>query len=74
MPRPEFEEKLHDAMLTLDGARSENNIGLCKRYIAVLTECRGELYRLPDVLNLTPRSSSSSSWEHIGAPRKAAKE
>ncbi len=73
MLHPKLEEKLHNAKLALDGATSENIIELCKQYLALLAEYRGELYKLPDTLELNPRSKSSSSREDIDATRKAVR-
>jgi hypothetical protein len=60
---PELEEKLRNARLALDGATSENIIELCKQYLALLAEYRGELYTLPDTVDLNPHSKSSSQAE-----------
>lgn len=67
---PALEVKLHNARLALDGATSENIIELCKHYLALLAKYRGELYKLPDRLNLNPRSGSSSSREDVDGTRK----
>lgn len=53
---PEVGEKLRNARLTLDGARGENIVALCKHYLALLAEYRSELYRLPDELDLNPQT------------------
>lgn len=68
---PSLEEKLRDARLALGGATSGNIIELCKHYLALLAEYRGELYRLPDKLDLNPRPSSSSSRADVDGTRKA---
>lgn len=57
---PQLEDKLRNARRALDGATSETIIGLCKIYLALLAEYRTELYKLPDTLDLHPRSDSSS--------------
>ena len=57
---PALEEKLRQTRLALDGATSENIIQLCKQYLALLAEYRGELYTLPDTVDLNPHSKSSS--------------
>ena len=72
MLRPELEEKLRNARLTLDGVTSDNIIELCKKYLALLDEYRGELYRLPDTLELNHRSRSSSRAD-VDRTRKAVR-
>jgi hypothetical protein len=67
-----LEEKLRRARLTLDGATSENVIELCKQYLALLSEYRDELYKLPDKLDLNPRSTSSRD-EDVHLTRKAVR-
>ncbi len=57
---PALEEKLRKARLALDGATSENIIELCKQYLALLAEYRGELHTLPKTVDLNPRAESSS--------------
>lgn len=57
---PALEEKLRKARLALDGATSGNIIELCKEYLALLAEYRGELYTLPDTVDLNPHSKSLS--------------
>lgn len=71
MLSPELEEKLHNARQALRAATSENIIELCKQYLALLAEYRAELYRLPDKLDLNPRSKSSSSPADVDVIRKA---
>src|SRR2546423_9941331 len=73
MLSPELEENLRNARLALDRATSENIIELCKHYLALLAEYRGELYKLPDKLDLNPRSRSSSSREDVDGTRKAVR-
>jgi hypothetical protein len=73
MLSPEVEEKLRNARLALDGATSESVIELCQHYLAQLAEYRSELYRLPDKLDLKPRSSSSSSRADVDSTRKAVR-
>ncbi len=73
MLRPELEEKLRNARLALDGATSDIIIELCKQYLALLDEYRGELYRLPDTLDLNPRSGSSSARADTDGTRKAVR-
>ena len=65
----ELEDKLHRAKLALNSAASENIIELCKQYLALLAEYRGELYKLPNTLDL--RLKPSSSQEAIGVTREA---
>lgn len=60
---PALEENLRKARRALDGATSESIIELCKQYLALLAEYRGELYTLPDTFDLDPNSKSSSSAE-----------
>ena len=67
---PALEERLLNARLALDGATSESIIELCKKYLALLAEYRGELYRLPDTLDLNRHSKSSSSRAEIDGIRK----
>jgi hypothetical protein len=72
MLSPELEEKMCNARLALDRAISENVIELCKQYLALLAEYRDELYKLPDQLDLNPRSRSSSR-EDVNLTRKAVR-
>jgi hypothetical protein len=67
---PMLEEKLHKARLALDSATSESIIELCKKYLALLTEYRVELYRLPRAPELNTRTMSSLSLEEVGDSRK----
>lgn len=60
---PALEENLRKARRALDGATSESIIELCKQYLALLAEYRGELYTLPDTFDLNPHSKSSSRAE-----------
>ncbi|HEX8141089.1 MAG TPA: hypothetical protein VF553_00730 [Pyrinomonadaceae bacterium] len=69
---PKLEEKLHRARLSLERANSENLIELCKQYLLLLAEYRGELYKLP----VTPAikwSGPPSSSEDIDETRKAVR-
>lgn len=69
----ELEEKLREASFALDGATSDNIIELCKQYLVLLGIYRDELYKLPDKLELNPRSSSSQKREDINGARKAVR-
>lgn len=73
MLSPELERRLRESRLALDGATSGNVIELCKRYLALLAEYRGELYKLPDTLDLRPGPTSSSTREDLNAVRKAVR-
>lgn len=73
MLSPELEEKLRNARLALDGATSETIIELCKQYLALLARYRSELYKLPDKLDLNPRSKSSSSRADVDDTRKVVR-
>lgn len=73
MLSPELEEKLRRARLALDGAASDNIIELCKQYLTLLALYRAELYKLPDTLELDPRSRSSSTREDVSGARKAVR-
>ncbi|MGH9903175.1 MAG: hypothetical protein ACRD68_15315, partial [Pyrinomonadaceae bacterium] len=68
-----MELKLRHARRALDGAASENIVELCQQYLALLGEYRCALRKLPDTLDLNPRSKSSSSREAIDAARKAVR-
>lgn len=57
---PDLEERLRRARLALDGAATENIIGLCRQYLAVLDECRAELFKLPDRLGINRRPDAFS--------------
>ena len=72
MLSPKLEEKLRTARLALDGATSESIIELCKQYLSLLAEYRAELYRLPDTLELNPRSKSSAR-EDVDDTRKTVR-
>lgn len=67
---PALEVKLRQARHALDGAASENIIELCKQYLALLAEYRGELYRLPRTLELHSRTKSSSLRAEVDNTRK----
>lgn len=73
MLSPELEEKLRNARLALDRAASDDIIELCKQYLLLLAFYRAELYKLPDTLELDPRSRSSQTRETIGGTRKAVR-
>jgi hypothetical protein len=73
MLSPELEEKLRKARLVLDAAAVENIIPLCQQYLMVLAEYRAQLYRLPDTLELNPKSSASSSRAEIDSAGKAVR-
>lgn len=68
-----IEEKLRNATLALERATSENIIELCKQYLTLLAEYRAELYKLPDTLELNPRSKSSAALEEIEEARRAVR-
>lgn len=61
MLSPELEERLDRARLALDGATTENIIELCRQHLAVLADCRAELYKLPDRLGINLRTESTAS-------------
>jgi hypothetical protein len=56
---PQLEEKMRNARLAFDGASSDNIIELCQKYLALLAEYRGELYKLQGApaINLAQASS-----------------
>lgn len=68
---PELEAQVGDARRALSEATSENIIELCKEYLALLAEYRGELYKLPETPGLNLRSGSHSSPEDLAGLRKA---
>ena len=70
---PEIEDKLRVAKLALNEATSENIIGLCQEYLALLDAYRRELYKLPDVLDLNLRASTPSSREDVINNRSAVR-
>src|SRR3982751_6922004 len=67
---PVLEEKVLQARLALDRATSESIIELCKQYLALIDEYRGELHRLPRTLELNTRIRSSISLKEIYDTRK----
>lgn len=67
---PALEEKLLKARLALDRATSESIIELCKQYLALLDEYRGELRRLPRTLELNTKTRSSISLKEVYDNRK----
>lgn len=67
---PILEAKLRQSRLALDAAPSESIVELCKKYLALLAEYRGELYRLPRALELYIPARSSLSPAEIGDRRK----
>jgi hypothetical protein len=67
---PELEERMHHSRHALKHATSDNIIELCKQYLALLTEYRAELYKLPDTLGVN-RWSGSFLWEDTDSARKA---
>src|SRR5256885_901590 len=70
MLSPKLEERLREAKLALDKATSEDIIKLCKQYLTLLAEYRIELYRLPDTLDLNPRSRFATSLEGRATRKK----
>jgi hypothetical protein len=73
MLHPKSEERLRNARLALNAATSENIIELCKQYLALLAECRAELFMLPSTLDLNPRSRTSSARTDVDDTRKAVR-
>ena len=67
---PALEEKLRDARLALDRATSESIVELCKQYLALLSEYRAELYKLPDKLQLNRHPKSSAARAEVSDTRK----
>lgn len=70
MVYPELEGQLSNAKLALQLANSENIVGLCKQYLALLREYRVKLYELQGTPGLNQRATSSSP-EDVGATRRA---
>jgi hypothetical protein len=68
---PQLEEKLNHARLALKEATSENIIGLCKRYLALLAEYRRRLYELRGTSGIRQQSASFSSLENVAGTRNA---
>jgi hypothetical protein len=56
----------------LTGATSDNIVELCKQYLALITEYRAELYKLPDTLGIN-QWSGARIWEDVGSVRKAVR-
>lgn len=71
MLHPGLEKRLHDAKHALGSATSENIIELCKQYLALLAEYRGELHKFPGTSNISFSLESSLSPETIDNTRKA---
>lgn len=67
---PVLEEKLLQARDALDRAASESIIELCKQYLALIDEYRGELHRLPRTTDLNTQSKSFTSLKEIYDTRK----
>ena len=67
---PEFEVRRHRARRALDAATSGNIVELCQKYLALLSEYRAELYKLPDTLGIN-QWSGSFLWEDVGGVRNA---
>ena len=61
---------MHHARHALDNATSDNIVGLCKQYLALLAEYRAELYKLPDALGVN-QWSGPFLWEDVDNARKA---
>lgn len=70
---PRLEEKLQQARHALDRATSENIIGLCRQYLALLAEYRGELYKLPNTAGINLRAGPSLSSEEVENTRQAVR-
>jgi hypothetical protein len=70
---PELEERVHHAKRALGGATSGNIIELCKQYLALLDEYRGELYKLPATLGVNLKDGPSSRREDTDETRKAVR-
>ncbi len=68
---PGLEKRLHNAKHALGSATCENIIELCKQYLALLAEYRGELYNSPNTFNISFSLESPLSQESIGNTRKA---
>jgi hypothetical protein len=68
MVYPQLEQQLSYAKLALERARSENIVGLCKTYLALLNEYRGKLYDLQGTPGINQRSASPAE---VGDTRKA---
>ena len=62
---------MHNAKHALAKATIENIIELCKLYLAVLDEYRGELHKLPGTPGVNIPSKSSSSPGDVDITRKA---
>jgi len=73
MVYPELEEKLQHARCLLEGATSENIIGLCKQYLALLAEYRSRLYKLQGTSGIQQQSASVSSGEDNSETRKVVR-
>ena len=67
---PGLEERRHCARRALDRATSDNVVGLCKQYLALLAEYRAELYKLPDTLGIN-QWSGPFLWRDVDNARKA---
>jgi hypothetical protein len=67
---PQLEERLQHAQRALERARIENVIERCQQYLALLTEYRTELYKLPGTPRINPDASSILSSEDIDTSRK----
>lgn len=63
MLSPELDEHLRQAGQALETATSENIVELCKQYLALLDECRGELYKLAGTPVVQSRMGSPSPEE-----------
>jgi hypothetical protein len=73
MVYPELEEKLQHARCLLEDATSENIIGLCKKYLALLGEYRSRLYKLQGTSGIQQQSPSVSSGEDNSKTRKVVR-
>lgn len=68
----ELEERRLRARRALDGATSDNLVGLCKRYLARLAEYRAELYKLRGTPGVS-RPSDALLTEGTGGARLAVR-
>ena len=66
----EFEERRQGARHALDRATSGNVVELCQQYLALLTEYRAELFKLPHTLGLY-QWTGAFLWEDLVNIRKA---